>query len=114
MDKLKDQSGYTIMETLVSILLIGIIITLFAMFFNQVFSNPKLLLRSEALNLANQEVERSINTKSTTDTSYTNNQANLRIERKIESEESLVKAIVSVKSVIAGKEILSLSVMYKL
>ena len=113
MDKLIDQNGFTILETLVGILLLGLIITFFAMFFNQVFANPKLLLRKEAMVLANQEIERCINYKPKSDTTYFNNNGNLKIYRKLKSSNSLTKAVVTVKVKSSEKEILSFSVMYR-
>lgn len=114
MDKLKDQLGYTIMETLVGIILIGLIITFFAMFFNQIFSNPKLLLRSEALTLANLEIEKSINTKAINDTIYKNTNGNLLIKRNIKQEKKLVKSTVVVQTVSSKDSILTLTALYKL
>ena len=113
MDKLNSQDGYTITETLVGIILLGITITLFSFFFNQVFRNPKILLRSEALYLADQEIEFSINHRITRDTSYINEKGNLLAERIIAKTNGLNKATISVLSKTNKQNILSLSVLYK-
>ncbi len=112
MDKLKSQYGYVLMESLVGIILLGLVITFFVMFFNQIFLNSRILLRSDALVLANQEIERCINFREITDTSYFNPQGNLKVLRNIKIEGKLNKAIVTVGSDSGRQEILSLSVMY--
>ncbi|MBU0474987.1 MAG: hypothetical protein KKF62_12605 [Bacteroidetes bacterium] len=113
MDKLKLEDGYTITEALVGIIILGLTITLFAFFFNLVFSNPKILLRSEALYLADQEIENSLNNKVSRDTSYTNNNGNILVERKISSDNNLTKVKISVFSKSNKQIILSLSSLYK-
>ncbi len=112
MDKLNSQNGFTIMETLIGIIIIGLMITFFAMFFNQVFNNPKILLRSDAFVLANNEIERCMNLKISSDTSYTNRIGNLYIKRQITFLNKLNKAKVSIYTASGKKEILSLSVKY--
>lgn len=112
MDKLKGQEGYTLVESLVGIIILGLVITFFAMFFNQIFGNPRILLKGEALIMASQELDRCLDIKAITDTSYFNRQGNLKIKRKVELIGKLNKAIVSVASDSGRNEILSLSVTY--
>lgn len=112
MVKLKDQEGYTLIESLVGIIIIGIVIVFFAVFFKQIFSNPKILLKSDAMILANQEIERCINYKISSDTSYLNNRQNLRIFRTITKSDKLNKVIVRVVTDSGRSEIISLSAKY--
>lgn len=112
MDQLKSDKGYIIIETLVGIIILGLVITFFAMFFNQIFGNSKILLKGDALILAKQEIERCIVVKATSDTSYFNIRGNLKIMRRIQIVENLSKADVVVASDSGRNEILSLSVMY--
>ncbi|MBI1937431.1 MAG: type II secretion system protein [Ignavibacteriales bacterium] len=106
---LKDQSGYTLIETLVSIGLLGVLIVLSAMVYKNFFSNPKILLRNEALYLANNEIVNSINKKIFTDTAYTNENKNLSIERKITGMGRFNRVEVVVTTVQDPKELVKLS-----
>lgn len=112
MDKLKDQRGYLILEALVGIIILGLVVTFSVMFFNQIFANSKILLRSDALLLAKQEIDRSQNFRVITDTSYFNQKGNLKVIRNIKHESNIYKATVTVASDSGKKEILSLSVLY--
>ncbi|MBK7980268.1 MAG: type II secretion system protein [Ignavibacteriae bacterium] len=112
MDKLKNQKGYIILEALVGIIILGLVVTFSVMFFNQIFANSKILLKSDALLLAKQEIDTSINFRTTTDTSYFNQKGNLKVIRNIKAESNIYKAVVTVASDSGKKEILSLSVLY--
>lgn len=106
---LKDESGTTLIETLVSIGLLGVLIVLSVMVYKNFFSNPKMLLRNEALYLANQEISNSINMKFITDTVYSNENGNLTVERKIYDMETFNKIVVSVVFLQNKKELVKLS-----
>ncbi len=113
MDILKKQDGYLIIEALVSLIILGFIVVFVSMFFNNIFQNPKILLRGQALTLANQEIERSINIKAQTDSIYKNQTGNLEVRRMIKRNDNLTNINVSIFSTSAKKEILSLSAYYK-
>lgn len=112
MDKLKNQNGYTLIETLVSIIILGLAIGFFAVFFKQIYANSKILLKSDAIVLANHEIERCINFKIVSDTNYFNSLGNLMVSRKIESLGKLNNALVSIASDSGKKEIITLSAVY--
>lgn len=113
MVKLKDESGYTIIESLVSLSVLGMLIVLTATILMKVFYNPKLILRNEALLLAKNEIGNSIRYKSTIDSTYTSANGNLLIERRITLQRSLHQIEVSVKMVNSEKEIIRLSASVK-
>ena len=106
---LKDQSGYTLIETLVSIGLLGILIVLSAIAYTRFFDNPKILLRNEALYIANQEITNSINKRVFTDTAYTNENMNLGIERKFYDMQTFKKIEVAVVFIQTRRELIKLS-----
>ena len=112
MDLLKKESGYLLIETLVGIILFGMIVTFSLVIFNKIFSNPNNLLRSEALYLAEAEIDNCIKQKSFRDTVYSNESNFLNIYRIIEVKDSVISAAVSVQIIKLNKEIISLSVMY--
>lgn len=88
-------NGTTIIESLVVILLLGILLTLTASFFTEIFNNQK-MLRGEALQLANQEVERTLSQQSVNDTSYVNEKGNLKVIRKVNDVNGFFIAAISV------------------
>ncbi|NLT50528.1 MAG: prepilin-type N-terminal cleavage/methylation domain-containing protein [Ignavibacteria bacterium] len=89
-------SGFSMIETLVAILLLGIISSLFIIFFNDIFSNPKIFLKGKALNAANEEINYSLAHKSAGDTSYFSENGVLFISREIEIIENIRKVEVKV------------------
>lgn len=109
MELLKNKSGYTLIETVVSIGLLGVLIVLSAFVYTRFFNNPKILLRDEALLLANMEITNSVNRGLITDTSYMNANGNLKVERKIEDMGSYNKISVIIIFVQNGKVIINLS-----
>ncbi len=106
---LKDESGYTLIETLVSIGLLGILIVLSATAYTRFFDNPKILLRNEALYMANQEITNSINKKIFTDTTYANENQNLEVRRNVFDVQKLYRIEVAVVFVQTQKELVRLS-----
>jgi len=83
MDLLIDDSGSTLIETLIGILILGIVATVTFSIYMQVYTSPTLLYKTEALSIANQEVTNCICNKVTSDTSYYNLNNNLIITRKV-------------------------------
>ena len=112
MDLLREENGTTILESLVVILLLGILITLTAGFFTTVFNN-KNMLKGEALLLAQQEISRTISEASQRDTSYTNETGNLIVRRIVYKEDELCRIEVLVSRVSTDSLIISLKADYK-
>ncbi|KAF0140067.1 MAG: hypothetical protein FD122_2702 [Stygiobacter sp.] len=106
---LKNQSGYSLVETLACISLLGIILFISTSIYLRLFNNPQIILRSEALFLANKEIEAAIHTKAFRDTTYTSENTNLLIERLVTSVDQCVRIEVSVKHVHTQKEIIKLT-----
>jgi hypothetical protein len=113
MDLLKKEEGFSIIESLVGIIILGLIVIFFSLFFNKIFQTPKILLRGEAFYLANQEIENSLNMKSKSDTVYSNLNRNLQIRRMVRKEEKLYNIQVEVFTTLEKKCILNLSAYYK-
>jgi len=91
MDLLKEEKGTTILV----ILLLGILTTLTVSFFSTIFNN-KNMLKGRALQLAQQEISKSISEGSEHDTSYTKDMGNLLVRRIIYHEEYIEKVEVQV------------------
>ncbi|MBL1214646.1 MAG: hypothetical protein HND52_14930 [Ignavibacteriae bacterium] len=94
---LKDDSGYSILETLVSITILGLIAGITVLMLNGILKNPKLLLIDEAINLVYNEINFSMSSKTLTDTSYFNRSGNIKVERKIIQSHKTSKIIVNAK-----------------
>jgi len=112
MDLLKAERGTTILETLVVILLLGILVTLTASFFTTIFSN-KNMLKSDALQLAQQEINRVLSEKSENDTSYTNETENLKVQRIITKDEKLNSVEIMISKSSNDSLMLLLKAFYK-
>ena len=108
MDILK-QDGYSIIETLVSFVILGLIVTFTVGVYLNLFHNPKLILKSEALHLASHEMDCVLNNKTYNDTTYLNEHKNLQILRKISREESLFRVDILVFFVPNKTELIDLS-----
>ena len=113
MDLLKEEHGTTILETLVVILLLGILVTLTSSFYSGIFNN-KNMLKADALQLAKQEIARVLNEKIEYDTIYYNESKNLKIERNIYKDKILNNAQVSISKSSNDSLILVLNTNYKL
>lgn len=109
MELLKDQSGYSLIETLVCISLLGIILFISTSVFVRLFANPKILVRNEALFIANEEITRATQKKEFKDTTYTNENANLTIERRVIESGEFAQIEVYVRHSSQSKEIVKLS-----
>lgn len=109
---IKSDDGFTIIESLVSLLIIGLVVSLCIIFLNILFSNPGLFLKSEALNAASREIERCIEYRYTNDTTYTTSN-NLVINRNIKVENNIIYADINVLHREKSKNILTLHVAYK-
>lgn len=112
MDLLKEEHGTTILETLVVILLLGILVTLTASFFSNLFNNER-ILRGEALSIAQQEISRVLSEKSETDTLFKNEKGNLQIRRVVYKEEKLNLIEIMVSKSSNDSLILTLKAAYK-
>ena len=110
---MKNQSGYSLIETIVCISLLGLLILLFTSVYTRFFSNHKMLLRNEALFMANQEVTNTINKRLFTDTSYKSINGNMLLDKKISNTDNSKKIIVVVRSVQLEKELVTLSALIR-
>lgn len=106
------ESGFSLIETLVSILVLGLIVTFSLVFFDKIYSNPQILLKGEALRLAELEMSYCINNKIATDTVYMNSGNNLMIERRVSDNKGLLNAEVKILPINQVKELISLEVSY--
>ena len=105
-------SGFTIIETLVAIILLGLVSSMGIMVFNQLWGNKKIMLKKEAFVYASQEIDRCISEKIYSDTVYTNSSGSLSINRRIEPSGKLDKIMVIVQdSKNSAKKIIELSVL---
>lgn len=86
MDLLRREDGFSLIESLIVILLLGLLVTFTAAFFNDLFNRPGVFLKSEALNLASREINYCINNKLTDDTLYNANKDKLQIKRSVTDE----------------------------
>jgi prepilin-type N-terminal cleavage/methylation domain-containing protein len=80
------EDGFSLIETLVVILLLGLLVTFTASFFNDLFNKPALFLKYQALRLADREMNYCLNNQVTTDTSYIFPKHNLNVQRTITEE----------------------------
>jgi type II secretory pathway pseudopilin PulG len=112
MDLLKEENGTTILETLVVILLLGILVTLTASFFTTIFSN-KSMLKGEALQLAQQEINRVLSEKSENDSTYKNKTENLKVQRIITKDGKLNSVEVMISKSNTDSLLLLLEASYK-
>lgn len=112
MDLLKEENGTTILETLVVILLLGILVTLTAGFFTTIFNN-KNMLKGDALQLAQQEINRVLSEKSENDTTYNNESENLKVQRIITKDEKLNCVEVMISRSSTDSVLLVLKASYK-
>lgn len=113
MDKLKDEAGYTLIESLTAIAVLGIFMFIVSALILKMFLNPKLVLRSEALLLANNEIKHTLTYKSSNDTTYTNANGNLIVGRRVHVNERINDVEVSVKMVSNPKVIVQLNASMK-
>lgn len=111
MDLLKEEYGTTIIESLVVILLLGILVTLTASFFSAIYYD-KNMLKGQALQLANQEISLVLNNHSENDSIYTNDTGNLQVHRIIRREEKLNMVEVQVIKTRTDSIIVSLEASY--
>ncbi|MFC2094555.1 Tfp pilus assembly protein FimT/FimU [Bacteroidota bacterium] len=88
MHLLDTKDGFTIVETLVVIMILGLLVTLTSVFFSQIFNNPKKMLQGEAFSLARNEIDYCIRFKPESDTLYKNDVGNLSVRRKVNGNEN--------------------------
>ena len=112
MDLLKEEKGTTILETLVVILLLGILVKITTAFYSNIISNRN-MLKTDALWLAKQEISRVLNEKPGNDTTYYNASKNLRVERNIYQNDLLNTIKVSISRTGNDSLILVLTTKYK-
>lgn len=111
MDLLKEENGYSLIEALVSISILGIIIIITAILFTKLLSGNSIYSKSEALILAKNEIEYVRQNKIFSDTAYNNSDGNMLITRTIKQEDSLYKVIVSVSNKSKEKQLISMNIL---
>lgn len=111
MDLLKKENGTTIIESLVVILLLGILVTLTAMIFISLLLNPN-MLRSDALRLAHHEIDKTIAQQAEQDTTYTNEQGNLKVHRFVSRTENVYQVEVAVSKNSSDSTLILLKAAY--
>ena len=77
---LKKQEGFSIIETLVVITILGLLITFTTSFINKIYNNPVYLLKDEAFRAASNEIDGVMLNGTLTDTLY-NIKHNLFVKR---------------------------------
>lgn len=109
------EEGFSIIETLVGITILGILIVISLKLFGDIYKMPELLLQREALHLATQELNKSISDYQIKDTSYTNQQGNLTLVKTIKEteQENLLFISVSVHFKSNKKTLITLSTYLK-
>lgn len=110
MDTLKKEDGFTIIESLVGIILLSLFVGLSAMVINGIYSRPQILMKGEASTLASQEIDYSLKMKPAGDTVYENGSGNMVVRREITQADSLAHIVVTVSAKGSGRMIARLSV----
>lgn len=114
MDLLKTTDGFSLIETLVGITIFGLLVGFTALFFLQIFQNPKMLIMNEASILAHYEVNYVKGNDINSDTLYNNDSGNLSIKRTIKKKEGAKEVDISVLFKGTNKQIISLSILVEL
>lgn len=78
----KDE-GFSLVETLAAIVIIGITTTAVLFFINKFLSSSDFNARMEALILVQNEIQNTLTNHSLTDTSYANREGNLKLYRSV-------------------------------
>ncbi|PIP77570.1 MAG: hypothetical protein COW85_08310 [Ignavibacteria bacterium CG22_combo_CG10-13_8_21_14_all_37_15] len=110
MDILKREEGVSIIESLVSIVILGLIVVSGVMVMSGLFTHPRALLKGEACQLASSEIDFSLKHTSLIDTSYTNSTGNLLVKRHIAEIDSLTRIEVKVTYKGTSEEVATLAV----
>jgi Na+/serine symporter len=103
------EDGFSIIESLLGIVLLGLIVVFTIIIFNNIWNNPGLAVKSEAFFLASREINNTINGKAFTDTSYNNAQNNLTLNKQVKLADDCYYVEVSVIHIPTKKEIVLLS-----
>lgn len=109
---LKNETGYSLIESMVGIVLLGFIVIVTMIIFTNIFSNSKLIYNKEATYLLFNETENIINNRILTDSSYFNKNETLVIQRKIEKNNNYYIAKIIVKEKKNNKVINKMSMMF--
>ena len=86
-----NNEGFSLVETLAAIVIIGITTTAVLFFINKFMGRSNYNSRMEAILLVQKEIQNTIANHSMTDTSYTNSNGNLTIYRKVIDNHSYYK-----------------------
>ena len=107
---LKQEDGVTIIESLVSIVILGVIVMMTVFVIKGLFTHPRALLKGEACQLASQEIDYSLKYKPVNDTSYKNAKGNLLLNRQVSKADDLTRIEVKVTYAGTGEEVATLGV----
>ena len=112
MDLLKKENGETLIEVMVAIVIIGLITGFTLIFFTNIFENPRLLKKDDALFYANQEINYAVKNRQTRDTVYFSPDSSMLIERKIVKDKNIYNINVNVKLKNSDKFLVELKSKY--
>ena len=110
MDILKKEEGMSIIDSLVSIVILGVVVMLTVLVIKGIFTHPRALLKGEACMLASQEIDYSLKYKAIADTTYKNAKGNLLLTRQVSAADSLTRINVRVTYIGTGEEVVTLGV----
>jgi prepilin-type N-terminal cleavage/methylation domain-containing protein len=113
MDLLKDEKGFSMIEALAGIALIGLLAALSASVLVSMYDNPKTLLRGEAMLLAEKEMNYCRSASPERDTLYTNETGNLEIHREVDPGRNVKRIIVSVTTINKIQTLVELNILLK-
>ncbi len=108
MKVIRGKNGFSIIEALVSIVLLGLLLSLTASFFTSLFDKPELLLKDEALLMAESSMNKSVRQSLFSDSLYYNEKKTLEVSRKVYYDSSFVNILIIVKGAGKNKEIVRL------
>ncbi len=111
MDLLKDEKGFSMIEALAGIALLGLLVALSASVLIKIYEDPKTLLRGEAMLLAEREMNFCRSASPERDTVYTNDTGNLEIHRKIDSGKNIKRINVMVTTINSVKTLVELNIL---
>lgn len=96
MDILKNEKGTTLIEALTSMVVLGLIAGITTLFISSIYEKPALFLKREALSMAKSEINNSKNSRTETDTAYSNFGGNLTLKRDVVISDNIVSVTIEV------------------
>lgn len=108
---LERENGSSIIESLVVILLLGILVLFTSLFFNRLFNNYN-LVRYEALQIAQLEIVKCIDQSAVNDTFYVSELSKFKISRIVLNDSNVTRVEVIISRIHDGNQIISLKTVY--